>query len=95
MPVEDAWQRQGLGTALTERLLRQAQHADVPCVHADVLADNAAMLRVLRRTGDVVRRTEWGVASLTLPTAAGGLAQVEWGARAEVHPSRWMCNSRA
>lgn len=58
VPVEDAWQRQGLGTALTERLLRQAQHADVPCVHADVLADNAAMLRVLRRTGDVVRRTE-------------------------------------
>uniref|UniRef100_A0AAU2A6W3 GNAT family N-acetyltransferase n=1 Tax=Streptomyces sp. NBC_00093 TaxID=2975649 RepID=A0AAU2A6W3_9ACTN len=75
--VEDAWQRQGLGTALTDRLLRRAQHADVPCVHADVLSDNAAMLRILRRTGGVVRTTEWGVASLTVPTAARGLAQVQ------------------
>ncbi|MFI6335340.1 GNAT family N-acetyltransferase [Streptomyces sp. NPDC050535] len=72
--VEDAWQRQGLGTALTERLLRLAEQADVSRVHADVLADNSAMLRILHRAGGVVRERECGVASLTVATARSDAA---------------------
>ncbi|MFE6487901.1 GNAT family N-acetyltransferase [Streptomyces sp. NPDC057757] len=72
--VEDAWQRQGLGTALTERLLRLAEQADVSRVHADVLADNSAMLRILYRAGGVVRERECGVASLTVATARSDAA---------------------
>jgi GNAT superfamily N-acetyltransferase len=49
--VEDAWQRRGIGTRLVTSLLDGAREKGVTTVHADVLADDAFILRVLRQIG--------------------------------------------
>jgi GNAT superfamily N-acetyltransferase len=53
--IDDAWQRQGLGTRmLTELALHAARHG-VTRIHADVLADNHAMRRLAEKTGCELR----------------------------------------
>jgi GNAT superfamily N-acetyltransferase len=47
--VEDAWQRRGIGTRLIASLLDDARAHGVTTVHADVLADDVFLLRVLRQ----------------------------------------------
>jgi len=47
--VEDAWQRRGIGTRLIASLLGDARARGVTTVHADVLADDVFLLRVLRQ----------------------------------------------
>jgi GNAT superfamily N-acetyltransferase len=49
--VEDAWQRQGVGTRLAVSLLDSARARGVTSVHADVLGDDRFILRALRRIG--------------------------------------------
>lgn len=49
--VEDAWQRQGVGSALTLALVRRAREHGLRSLRAEVLADNAFILRKLTRIG--------------------------------------------
>jgi N-acetylglutamate synthase-like GNAT family acetyltransferase len=49
--VEDAWQRQGIGTQLTVSLLDSARAKGVSTVHADVRSDDLHILGSLRQIG--------------------------------------------
>lgn len=49
--VADAWQGLGLGGALMQRLLAHARRSGLERLCGSVLADNAAMLAVMRRLG--------------------------------------------
>nr|WP_276575362.1 GNAT family N-acetyltransferase [Bradyrhizobium sp. Oc8] len=49
--VIDAWQGRGIGCLLTGHLITIAREAGLTALTAEVLAENAAMLRVLRRFG--------------------------------------------
>jgi GNAT superfamily N-acetyltransferase len=52
LTVVDAWQRRGLGTLLLAALGTLALDNGVRVFHADLLADNLAVLALLRRCGD-------------------------------------------
>ena len=49
--VDDAWQRQGLGSMLLSELSAFAAWHGVRRIHADVLTDNHAMRRLAEKTG--------------------------------------------
>jgi acetyltransferase len=51
MVVRDDFQQQGVGHALLQQLVRLARHMDITHLHADVQADNAPALRVLKKLG--------------------------------------------
>jgi acetyltransferase len=53
--VGDAWHRQGLGTRLLTGLMAVARNDDLRHVHAEVFADNHAMLALARKLGCDVR----------------------------------------
>jgi GNAT superfamily N-acetyltransferase len=68
--VEDGWQRRGLGTALLRRLASQARHAGYAAIVAHAQADNAPMLRTLRRLGGPIRcELDGPLLTVTLPLA--------------------------
>ncbi|WP_027346065.1 GNAT family N-acetyltransferase [Hamadaea tsunoensis] len=52
--VQDGWQGRGLGTALLRRLVALARPADIVAIELHTHADNAAMLRTVRRLGEPV-----------------------------------------
>jgi GNAT superfamily N-acetyltransferase len=62
--VEDAWQRQGVGTQLTASLLDSARANGVDIVHADVLSDDLYIVQALRRVGPLTASIEHGIWSL-------------------------------
>ena len=64
--VEDAWQRRGIGTRLMASLLDGARARGVTTVHADVLADDVFILRVLRRIGPLTVSIESGSYSVDI-----------------------------
>jgi acetyltransferase len=49
--VSDAWQRQGLGRALLQRLMQHARAQGVQALVGDVLWDNAPMIAMVRAFG--------------------------------------------
>lgn len=49
--VDDAWQRQGIGTRMLAELAGHAARFGVTRIHADVLADNHAMRRLAEKAG--------------------------------------------
>jgi acetyltransferase len=49
--VHDAWQRQGLGSLLIDSLIRCARAAGFSHIEGDVMADNYAMLKLVRSLG--------------------------------------------
>lgn len=53
--VDDAWQRQGLGTRMLVELAAHAARHGATRIHADVLADNYAMRRLAEKTGSELR----------------------------------------
>jgi acetyltransferase len=53
--VADAWQGNGLGSALLRFLTKVAKQEKIRCVRGHILSDNAAMLHVSRKTGFAVR----------------------------------------
>jgi RimJ/RimL family protein N-acetyltransferase len=55
LAVSDAWQRQGIGRLLFERLLRHAEHSGIERIQGDVLHANTAMLALARQAGFAVR----------------------------------------
>src|SRR5262245_6290119 len=76
--VEDGWQGRGLGGALLDLLLAEAERLGVRRFTADVLAENRRMLRLLWRLGDIRRRElSYGVLTLEFerrPAVQGRLA---------------------
>ena len=63
--IEDRWQRMGLGSVLFKNLLAAAEARGIHEFSADVLADNARMLDLIRRFGQVISsRMESSVVSL-------------------------------
>lgn len=68
--VEDAYQGRGIGSVLLEHLAAAALPAGITRFVAEVLPENAAMLRVFTDAGyEVQRRFEEGVVHLTFPIA--------------------------
>jgi RimJ/RimL family protein N-acetyltransferase len=77
--VQDGWQGRGIGTVLMEGLLREAAAHGITRFRAYVLGQNRRMLKLLRRSTQVVeQRTERGVVDLLLtarpPTTERGQA---------------------
>jgi GNAT superfamily N-acetyltransferase len=64
--VEDAWQRHGIGTCLIRHLLDAARSEGVTTVHADVMTDDAFILRALRRVAPLTVSTESGSFLITI-----------------------------
>ena len=63
--IDDTFQHEGIGTLLLEHLASAARHAGVRRFEAEVLSENAAMLRVLRDLGFELRmQYEDGVARI-------------------------------
>jgi len=67
--VVDDWQRRGIGTALLRRLLAFAQRSGFAAVLAHACADDAAMLRTLRRLEPSSSVRDGALVSVTLPVA--------------------------
>ncbi|MEO6204655.1 MAG: GNAT family N-acetyltransferase [Mycobacteriales bacterium] len=65
--VDPEWKGRGLGGALQERLIAFADEAGVKVLHADVLAENKAMLRLFRSSGRAIEaHTHQGVTEVVL-----------------------------
>jgi GNAT superfamily N-acetyltransferase len=62
--VEDAWQRQGHGTALLDTLVESARHAGVTTFVAHSLADSRHVHRMLRRLGPSTTECEGHVCTM-------------------------------
>jgi GNAT superfamily N-acetyltransferase len=67
--VQDDWQRRGIGTAVLRRLTAYAEGAGLAALVAHTGADNAAMLRTLRRFGADGGERDGAMLSVTLPVA--------------------------
>jgi GNAT superfamily N-acetyltransferase len=65
--VQDDWQRRGIGTALLRRLTAYAEGTGLAALVAHTGADNAAMLRTLRRFGADGGERDGAMLSVTLP----------------------------
>jgi len=75
--VEDAWQRRGIGTALSRRMVAAAEEAGYAAVHAHSLAGDPALPRTLRRLGRApyLDRDE-AVVTVTVPLASEPVVSV-------------------
>jgi RimJ/RimL family protein N-acetyltransferase len=58
--IEDRWQGRGLGTEMTDRLIRAASEGDIRCLYALVTPDNKRMLGLLRGIGLPTRVSQEG-----------------------------------
>ena len=64
--VSDAWQGQGVGTLLADRMLQAAEDRGFGRFVVQVMYDNTVMRRLLKRVGNVISsRTQRGVAEVT------------------------------
>jgi RimJ/RimL family protein N-acetyltransferase len=67
--VADDFQRQGLGTYLFHRLIEIGKQEGIKVFHADVLPENAGMLKIFHRSGlSTETTTEEGVVSVNMKT---------------------------
>jgi RimJ/RimL family protein N-acetyltransferase len=65
--IDDAHQGQGIGSALMRHLAAIARATGLKELHAEVLPDNASMLKVFERCGlAVTKRSEAGVVHVSL-----------------------------
>lgn len=68
--LDDAVQGRGIGTLLLEQLAAVAREHGIERLHADTLAENAAMLRVFSDSGfEQTRTLDSGLVELTLETS--------------------------
>jgi len=75
--IDDRQQHGGIGTLLIEHLASVARHAGIRRFVAEVLAENAPMIRVIRSLGyDITAKVEYDVQrmSFDLDTRAGVVA---------------------
>jgi GNAT superfamily N-acetyltransferase len=69
--VEDAWQRQGLGTRLVNELVAHANAVGLRVLEAQLLAEHAWITRLLRPHGTCRLRSTWnGVLNVTVRLAS-------------------------
>ena len=68
--VEDAWQRQGQGSALLDELVASARSAGVTTLVGHTLAESRHVHRMLRRLGPTSTDCEGYVCTLEVPLAA-------------------------
>ncbi len=54
--IADPWQKQGLGSLLTDFILEIARDRDIRKIYASVLANNKGMIRLFEKKGFTVRR---------------------------------------
>ncbi|GAA4913529.1 GNAT family N-acetyltransferase [Streptomonospora salina] len=73
--VEDAWQRQGVGTALARTLTAVAADWGLAEVRAETVTGNRGMQRIMRRMGAVIRPPRDGAVQARLPVAGAGPAR--------------------
>ncbi|MDT0529336.1 GNAT family N-acetyltransferase [Micromonospora sp. DSM 115977] len=74
--VRDDWQRRGLGTALLRRLVRHAEQAGYAALVLHVQAENAPMLRTVRRLGrPTPAERDGGLVTVTVPLVEGASAR--------------------
>ncbi|MBQ1073578.1 GNAT family N-acetyltransferase [Micromonospora sp. C31] len=74
--VRDDWQRLGLGSALLRRLVRHAEQAGHAALVLHVHAENAPMLRTVRRLGRPAQAERDGaLVTLTVPLVEGASAR--------------------
>lgn len=59
--VEDEWQRHGVGTHLFSRLLKRTRCVAISILDADILAEDAFLLRLLGRAGTIRSSLSWGM----------------------------------
>lgn len=91
--VDDAFHRLGLGTSLLTALMAVAGENGVRHVHADVLADNRAMLALARKLGCDVR-TNMQAPTLAQITRTLELPRVAYaGQRASRNVAAWHAHS--
>jgi GNAT superfamily N-acetyltransferase len=64
--VEDAWQRRGVGSALTAALVRRARERQLSSLRAEVLSDNHFVLPGLARIGPTDSSVSWGSHSVRI-----------------------------
>jgi RimJ/RimL family protein N-acetyltransferase len=64
--VADAWQRRGVATLLSERLLERARTAGITTFQATVLTDNVPVLAMLGRDGWQMTERDSGVVELAI-----------------------------
>ncbi|MEW2374882.1 GNAT family N-acetyltransferase [Micromonospora sp. NPDC047812] len=70
--VRDDWQRRGLGSALLRRLVRHAEQAGYAALVLHVHAENAPMLRTVRRLGrPTPTERDGALVTLTVPLTVG------------------------
>jgi RimJ/RimL family protein N-acetyltransferase len=73
--VEDGWHGRGIGTALLDLLLTEAERLGVRRFTADVLAENRPMLRMIWRLGKIRRRElDHGVLTIEFERRRAALA---------------------
>lgn len=65
--VRDDYQRQGLGTALLERMVEVARGRGVRTFAGEILAENERMIRLLRNNGLEVGKSEGSVVRASVP----------------------------
>ncbi|MUL43841.1 GNAT family N-acetyltransferase [Streptomonospora sp. PA3] len=75
--VEDSWQRQGVGTALTRALIAVAADWGLAEVRAETVAGNRGMQRIMRRVGATIGPPRDGVVQARLPVAGAVAARRE------------------
>ncbi|PZF97342.1 GNAT family N-acetyltransferase [Micromonospora deserti] len=76
--VRDDWQRRGLGSALLRRLVRHAEQAGYAALVLHVQAENAPMLRTLRRLGrPTPTERDGSLLTLTVPLVADAPARAD------------------
>ena len=65
--VSDDWQKQGLGTYLMQRLVEIAKASHLPKLKAEILAQNRAILQVLKRVNEpLTKKVEFGIIKIEL-----------------------------
>ena len=76
--VDDAYQGQGIGSALMRHLVAIAQAAGLTELDAEVLPENAPMLKVFERSGlAMTTRREGGVVHVALRLDGGTAAPIQ------------------
>ena len=75
--VEDQYQREGVGTDALQLLLCRARELGLRVLDADVLFENSAVLRALRRVGPVSVNSEDGIFHVELDLESVELAE-DW-----------------
>jgi N-acetylglutamate synthase-like GNAT family acetyltransferase len=68
--VEDAWQRRGVGSRLTARLVMAARQRGLATLHADIMNDDLFILRTLRRIGPVELTADIGTVGIDVHLTA-------------------------